>query len=887
MREREQRGEREGQDWLDTIDRGIKQEYTSFLTEIFRLHPQPLVVGHPDGRVILCNPAFCRLTGYTEEELLGMSWDRDLTPPEWQRLTLKAAREMHKTGQPQRYEKEYLRKDGTRVPVEVLFYLIPGCSDGVRYYCAFITDISERRRAQAAVKTSEPILDLVADNMLDMISQVDREGVYLYVSPSHKLVLGYDAEEMLGHRIFHFLHPDDMGKVADEVNKCIQERRSGRMRYRYRHARGHYVWLETNGSLILGENNEVVGAVFTCRDITEQKRVEEELNKSNRRLIDIIEFLPDATFVIDHEKKVIAWNRAMEEMTGVTKEDIIGRGGQAYAVPFYGEPRPMLIDLIGENSRETQPQYGVTSSETDTLYAEVYVPFLFGGRGAFVWVKSSPLYDSEGNLVGAIESIRDITAWKQAERSLRESEARLRQITDNMLDMIVQTDIDGNFVYISPSIKGILGYDVSEMMNESIFDYVHRADLNKMLTIFYNAINDLSPWTAEVRFRHRDGRFLWLECAGNPLFEEEGVACGTVFGARDVTERKRVEERLRHLSLHDSLTGLYNRAYFEQQMQQLAELGNGPVGLLLCDVDGLKLVNDTLGHVAGDRLLIAAARVIAECAGPSMITARVGGDEFAVLIPNGDMEKVSHLRNRIQDAAARRNRSGIEIPLSISIGFTVGDCQVKGAQGLFKEADNSMYREKLYGRKSARNAIVKTLMQTLEARNLISVDHVKRLQKFLTILARALQLSERKLTDLCLLARYHDIGKVGVSDQVLFKTGPLTPEETAEMQRHCEIGHRIALASSELGPIADWILKHHEWWDGSGYPLGLCGDEIPLECRLLSIVDAYDAMTSRRPYREPLSRQQALKELERYAGVQFDPDLVKLFVRVLGPAHLL
>ena len=138
-----------------------------------------------------------------------------------------------------------------------------------------------------------------------------------------------------------------------------------------------------------------------------------------------------------------------------------------------------------------------------------------------------------------------------------------------------------------------------------------------------------------------------------------------------------------------------------------------------------------------------------------------------------------------------------------------------------------------------------------------------------------------------LFAKFHDIGKVGISDAILFKPGALDEVEREEMRRHSEIGYRIALSSVDLLHIAEWILRHHEWWDGSGYPIGLVGSDIPLECRILSIVDAYDAMTSDRPYRKAMSAAKAIAELRKFAGIQFDPDLLEPFCRVLQRQTLL
>jgi HD-GYP domain-containing protein (c-di-GMP phosphodiesterase class II) len=199
---------------------------------------------------------------------------------------------------------------------------------------------------------------------------------------------------------------------------------------------------------------------------------------------------------------------------------------------------------------------------------------------------------------------------------------------------------------------------------------------------------------------------------------------------------------------------------------------------------------------------------------------------------------------------------------------------------LYIQADNNMYREKLHQIQSARSAIVKTVMKLLKERDFITEGHAERLQDIVSNLGAAIGLSASQIADLRLLGQFHDIGKVGVSDKVLLKPGKLTAEETIEMQRHCEIGYRIALSSGELAPIADWILKHQEWWDGSGYPLGLAGYDIPLECRILAIADAYDAMTNDRPYRKAMGYDDAIAELKRCAGTQFDPELVETFCNI-------
>ena len=193
-----------------------------------------------------------------------------------------------------------------------------------------------------------------------------------------------------------------------------------------------------------------------------------------------------------------------------------------------------------------------------------------------------------------------------------------------------------------------------------------------------------------------------------------------------------------------------------------------------------------------------------------------------------------------------------------------------------------MYREKLHRSRSARSAMVHTVMQMLSERDFVTEEHATRLQEWVVELARRCGVDEEKYSDLRLFAQFHDIGKVGIADSILKKAGPLTADEMEEMKRHCEIGHRIAQSSAELSPIADWVLKHQERWDGKGYPFGLAGETIPLECRILALVDAYDAMVSDRPYRQAMEHAAATAEIQRSAGSQFDPELTRLFLDFLA-----
>lgn len=518
-------------------------------------------------------------------------------------------------------------------------------------------------------------------------------------------------------------------------------------------------------------------------------------------------------------------------------------------------------------------------SRVETLSDSVFEIGTTGDLSARVQVAGN---DELSGLTKAINGM--LANLEQTQQKIKEDELRFRTLAENAQDVIYRYRCQPyrGFEYISPSVASITGYTPDEFYNDSKITYkiVHPDDYQGMESFFNGVPSKSDPQI--LRWIHKNGTIIWAEHRNVVFFDKDNNLLVIEGVARDVTVRKQAEEQLKHLTLHDTLTGLYNRAYFEQEMSR-AEAGRKyPVCIVVCDVDGLKLVNDTLGHEKGDSLLIAAAGVIKSSFRESDMVARIGGDEFAVLFSEGGEDTVTKVCGRIKEAIKKYNSSNPELPLSISTGFAVKTSPDASMNEVFKEADNNMYREKLYCSQSGRSAIVQTLKKALEARDFITEGHAERLQDLVTGLARAISLPESKITDLRLLAQFHDIGKVGIPDRILFKRGPLTSEEASEMQRHSEIGHRIAMSAPDLAPIAEFILKHHEWWNGTGYPLKLKGENIPLECRILAIADAYDAMTSDRPYRKAMPHEEAIAEIDKCKGVQFDPELVPVFIQLLG-----
>lgn len=347
-----------------------------------------------------------------------------------------------------------------------------------------------------------------------------------------------------------------------------------------------------------------------------------------------------------------------------------------------------------------------------------------------------------------------------------------------------------------------------------------------------------------------------------------------------LAQKEKVQEHLLYISYHDALTGLYNRMYFEKEADETERNQECGVGVFVVDIDQLKFINDTFGHGEGDMALLRVAKVLQGSFRPFDTIARVGGDEFVVIVKNTTLQQMEalykRLRKRSQDKI--QQNEGFNFPVSTSVGYAYSAEGDKSVRELVKEADYKMYREKLHRKARTAGTAIQTVRKMLLERDYDTGVHSDRMDAMINDFALAAGLPESEMADIRLFAEFHDVGKIGVPDHILRKPGPLTSEEKKQIQQHCEIGYRIAAASIDLTPVADWILKHHEWWDGRGYPLGVGGEKIPLACRLLAIVDAYDAMTSDRPYRKALSHERALNELQKWAGSQFDPELMKIFI---------
>jgi diguanylate cyclase (GGDEF)-like protein len=371
-----------------------------------------------------------------------------------------------------------------------------------------------------------------------------------------------------------------------------------------------------------------------------------------------------------------------------------------------------------------------------------------------------------------------------------------------------------------------------------------------------------------------DGETGFFEARFIPLLKEQVVVV-----VRDITERKQADDRLRYLGFHDTMTGLYNRSFFEEELKRLNANRQLPLSIIIGDIDGLKLVNDTLGHRRGDQLIVKVAGIIKGVCRAEDIVCRWGGDEFAVLLPKTDPEIAEKICDRIRETCEKAK--GDPVPASVSLGSATKRDADQNIDDVLREAEVRMYWKKLDSN-NTRFSVVTYLQRSLAEKTRETVEHGQRVQALVLKMGDALKLSKTEREELSILAVLHDIGEIAIPEKILLKPCCLTSEEWQIMKEHPGIGNSIAKSVPNLTTIAEAILTHHERWDGTGYPGGLQGARIPLLSRVLSVVDAYDAMISGRPYKKAISHREALEEIERCAGAQFEPALVDLFVRIVS-----
>lgn len=499
------------------------------------------------------------------------------------------------------------------------------------------------------------------------------------------------------------------------------------------------------------------------------------------------------------------------------------------------------------------------------------------GAASLIYLTNRILYGLE----------KQIQRNKKSKELLLISEMKHKAMIANISDVIFIADENGRLKYCSPNMEKKYGWSEVDFINTSFWDNIFFEDRDKIKLEFMSLLEkDGIQKNFEARFECKNGEIIYLEITAVNMIKDINIQ-GVLMNNHDITERKKREESILYFNYHDSLTGLYNRSYLDHILSKIDRENNLPISVIAGDINGLKFINDSLGHSEGDKLLTTISQIMTDCCNKEDLLFRIGGDEFLILLPKKSNKEAYKIVKKIYTYCDKYNKelSSEVYYVSISLGIATKTAYNEKIQDIMKQADDYMYRRKLLEEKSLHNAILSSMQRALFEKSQETEMHANRLAKLSKKIGKIIGLTNQQFDELELLAKLHDIGKIGVDDGILNKTGKLTEDEWKIMKKHSEIGYRIAQSSTELMPIAKYILYHHERWDGTGYPEGLKGEDIPLLSRIISVVDAYDAMTEDRVYRKGMSKEVAIEIIKSNSGSQFDPNVVEIFLGVLDIYH--
>lgn len=510
---------------------------------------------------------------------------------------------------------------------------------------------------------------------------------------------------------------------------------------------------------------------------------------------------------------------------------------------------------------------------------------------SIVWVnlQLAAVRFNNNEILSHICIVEDITDKIKTQLSLQESERSLSMLLSNLPGMAYRCDYDRDWTMrlVSEGCLELTGYPPESLIQsrDIAFNNIINEEYRDYLWEKWKEVTKTrSILKEEYSITTAQGEVKWVYEQAQGVYNENGEVIAIEGLIIDISKQKNREEEILYLTYHDVLTGLYNRRYYEETKKLIDKADRFPLSVIVGDINGLKLINSAMGHQEGDRLIQKAAQLLSKCCRAGDILCRTGGDEFSILMPETTYEEADRLVNLIGKLCEEnREKTPEEVyHLSISVGCSTKTEENTPLTNIIKEAEESMYRHKLLQNKSLHSSIISTMKSSLFEKNQETEEHAQRLIELSRAVGQKLNLVEEQLNELELLSTLHDIGKIGISDNILNKPGKLTEEEWIEMKRHPEMGYRIAMATPELAPIADYILNHHERWDGTGYPYGRKGEEIPLLSRIISVADAYDAMTSDRSYRNAMTKEQAIEEIRRNSGTQFDPYISELFLEYVN-----
>lgn len=855
-----------------------------------------LIIDSKTGAIVNANQAAAEFYGYSMAELLQMTILQINT------LSAEAINhEMERAILEKRnyFEFEHIRKDGEIRFVEVYSSPVNNV-EGNPLLFSIVHDITDKKMAEQEADQNRMLafyllgllvaILLLAVYVVNRIKKKERNSKNRYRALFENMHEGFALHEIIlddrGSPInYRFL---DANVAFERITGLQVDSIIGRTVLDVL-PQTEKSWIETYGSVALHGQNltfsnysaeldkyftvnvycpapNQFATVFT--DITFEKDAQEKIEKERKMLESILEDALSGYWDWNLVTNQEYLSPSFKGMFGYSDEEL-QNSPESWQKLIYQEDLPSVLDQFDSHveSRGAVPFY----NEVRYHHKNGRTVWVICSGRVVEWDGTKPL-----RMVGCHINI---TGIKELESLLREERSLFKTTLHSIGDGVISTDVNGTVDIMNGVAENLTGWSEAEAKGrpfEEVFNIINEftrrpAENPVEKALKEDKIIELENHTLLIQ---KSGNEIPIEDSAAPIRDEKARSKGVVVVFRDCTEKKEKQEKIEFLSYHDQLTGLYNRHFFEAELKRLDTDRNLPFTIAMIDVNGLKLTNDAFGHEAGDQLLQRVAQVLKQECRSDDIISRVGGDEFVVLLPKTSHREAELIMKRIYQSVDQQHIDNVVV--SVSIGWETKEMPEQDIKEVFSKAEDFMYRKKITESQSMRNHTIKVIMQTLHESNSREKIHSERVSKLSRKIGEAMELDSEVLKELEISGLMHDIGKIAINNSILDKPGKLTKDEYDEIKKHPEVSYHILKSADVYTRLAEHVLSHHEKWDGTGYPRGLAGSEIPLAARIISVADAYEAMTAARPYREVFTPEQALEELKQCSGTQFDPEIVRV-----------
>ena len=512
--------------------------------------PDAIVIYEEGKAVFVNNECLHLIKASCEEELIGKPVIQ-FVHPDYRPMVISRMKQLDTEGLIlPTYEEKFICLDGSFIDVEVKAMSLK-LHDKVAVQL-IIRDISERKEVEYALRESKEKFKAIANYAASWEAWFNPKGKLLWMNSFTEVLTGFTPEEYIAAEDFISMtvFSEDIPFGFEKYQEAINGGSGDNLEVRCLRKDGSYFWASISWCPILDSNGKSLGFRTSTQDISKRKQTEELLRQKQKQLSDIIEFLPDATLGVDKEKRIIIWNKAVVEMTGIPASEMMGKGNYAYTIPFYGEARSQLMDLVFENNEEVITRYPYIKRDGDTLTAEFFCNALYNNKGAWIFAKVSPLHDEDGNIIGAIESLRDITHSKQSNDLLIESERKLSTLMNNLQGMVYSclNDQDWTMKFVNDGSYNLTEYLPEEFINNKIISFneiIHPDDREMVSLVVQNTIKCKISYALEYRIVTKRGFLKYVWDQGQAVFTSDGSISHLEGFITDITERKHAERALK------------------------------------------------------------------------------------------------------------------------------------------------------------------------------------------------------------------------------------------------------------------------------------------------------------------------------------------------------